>query len=53
VGALSFLVLAQGYRLATDEGPGLPVLLAVAAGVWVVATAATYAVGARLGKGQV
>ncbi|MFC7047097.1 hypothetical protein ACFQH6_18380 [Halobacteriaceae archaeon GCM10025711] len=42
VGALSFLVLAQGYRLVTDRGVGLPALLVVAVVVAVAATAASY-----------
>jgi len=37
--ALAFLVLAQGYRLATGEGPGLVPLLAVAAVVGVAGAA--------------
>ncbi|MFB6120100.1 MAG: hypothetical protein ABEJ68_03170 [Halobacteriaceae archaeon] len=28
--ALAFLVLAQGYRLVTGEGPGVPLLLGAA-----------------------
>ncbi|UWG46672.1 putative membrane protein [Halanaeroarchaeum sp. HSR-CO] len=35
VGALSFLVLAQGYRLLWDRGPSLLSLLAVAVIVWI------------------
>ncbi|MGM0397787.1 MAG: hypothetical protein ACQEQY_02215 [Halobacteriota archaeon] len=38
VGALSFLVLAQGYRLLWGRGPSLSSLLAVAVVVWVAAT---------------
>jgi hypothetical protein len=37
--ALAFLVLAQGYRLVTDGGPSLPVLLAVAVAVGVAGAA--------------
>lgn len=38
VGALSFLVLAQGYRLVWGTGPSLPALLGVAVVVWVAST---------------
>ena len=48
VGALSFLVLAQGYRLVTDRGPSLAVLLVVGVAVGVVATGATYALRRHL-----
>ena len=48
VGALSFLVLAQGYRLVTDQGPSLWVLLAVALVVWVVASVGSAVLASRL-----
>lgn len=38
VGALSFLVLAQGYRLLFGTGPSLPALLGVAVVVWAAAS---------------
>ncbi|MEE6209675.1 hypothetical protein U3A55_05860 [Salarchaeum sp. III] len=48
VGALTFLVLAQGYRLATGDGLGLPVLLGVAIAVFAVTTVTVPAVAARM-----
>ncbi|MFB6071291.1 MAG: hypothetical protein ABEJ76_09725 [Halanaeroarchaeum sp.] len=48
VGALSFLVLAQGYRLATGEGLALTAMAAVAVAVWAVATVGSYALARRL-----
>ncbi len=50
VGALSFLVLAQGYRLVGDLDMGLPVLLIVAVGVFVVTTGLSQVVGRRLDR---
>ncbi|MFB6094171.1 MAG: hypothetical protein ABEJ77_04445 [Halanaeroarchaeum sp.] len=38
VGALSFLVLAQGYRLVVGGGPSLSALLAIAVVVWAAAS---------------
>ncbi|GAA0648206.1 hypothetical protein [Salarchaeum japonicum] len=48
VGALTFLVLAQGYRLATGDGPGFPVLLAVALAVFLATTLTVPVVAARM-----
>ena len=48
VGALTFLVLAQGYRLATGDSPTLPVLLGVAPLVFAVTTVTAPAVAARM-----
>ncbi|MFW5920134.1 MAG: hypothetical protein ACOCSF_08120 [Halanaeroarchaeum sp.] len=50
VGALSFLVLAQGYRLLYGEGPTLPALLAVALVVWVAGSVGTWWLGAWLDR---
>ncbi|MFB6134784.1 MAG: hypothetical protein ABEJ55_07335 [Halanaeroarchaeum sp.] len=41
VGALAFLVLAQGYRLVTTQGPGLALLLPLALVVWFAGTVAS------------
>jgi hypothetical protein len=49
VGALSFLVLGQGYRLVTSAGgPTLPVLLAVGAAVGLLSGVLSYLVAPRL-----
>jgi len=48
VGAFSFLVLAQGYRLLTSDGPGLLALLGVALVVFAVTTAASSAFADRM-----
>ena len=48
VGALAFLVLAQGYRLFGDLRMGLPTLLGVAVVVFVLATLVSHLVGRRL-----
>ncbi|QDX40411.1 hypothetical protein [Salarchaeum sp. JOR-1] len=48
VGALAFLVLAQAYRLATGDGPGLPVLLGVALAVFLATALTVPAVAARM-----
>jgi len=49
VGALAFLVLAQGYRLLVDvEAATLPALLAVAVGVGAAGGALSYLVEPRL-----
>jgi hypothetical protein len=54
VGALSFLVLAQGYRLVSGEGPTLPVLLAVAVMVWAAGSVGSWLLGSLLaGKRRV
>jgi polyferredoxin len=42
VGALAFLVLAQGYELLFAPGISLLVKLAIAVVVWLVAGAASY-----------
>ncbi|EMA53084.1 hypothetical protein [Halococcus thailandensis] len=42
VGALAFLVLAQGYELVAAPGISLLVKLAIAAIVWIVASGASY-----------
>lgn len=41
VGGLAFLVLVQGYELATDRAVTVPVKFAVAVGVFAVATVVT------------
>jgi len=43
VGALAFLVLAQGYGLVTGDRIGLPVMAGVALAVGAVTAGATYA----------
>lgn len=48
VGALSFLVLAQGYRLFLGELAGLWALLPVAVGVGAVTTTTAYVAEPRL-----
>lgn len=48
VGALSFLVLAQGYRLVTGEGVGPLETLAVALVVFAGTTGLSYALEPRL-----
>ena len=50
VGALSFLVLAQGYRLLYGDGPSLPVLLAVAVVVWAAGSAGSWLLGSWLAR---
>ncbi len=50
VGALSFLVLAQGTRLVIGLEVGLPSLGGVALGVFVAATAASHLLGRRLDR---
>jgi len=41
VGGLAFLVLVQGYELATSQAVTVPVKLAMTIGVFAVATAVT------------
>jgi hypothetical protein len=41
VGGLAFLVLVQGYELATDRAVTVPVKFAVTVGVFAVATVVT------------
>ena len=53
VGALSFLVLAQGYRLLTEQGPSLRWLLAIAVVVWMLATVASAILSDWLAKRRV
>jgi len=50
VGALSFLVLAQGYRLVTDQGPSTWMLLGVALVVWAVASVGSAVLASRLDR---
>ena len=50
VGALSFLVLAQGYRLVTDQGPSTWLLLGVALVVWAVASVGSAVLASRLDR---
>jgi len=50
VGALAFLVLAQGYTLLTSRGPGPLSTLGVALVVGVVVTALAYAAEGRLAR---
>ncbi|AKH96747.1 hypothetical protein [Halanaeroarchaeum sulfurireducens] len=50
VGALSFLVLVQGYRLLSGRGPSLPVLLGVAVVVWAVGSAGSALLDAWLAE---
>lgn len=52
VGALSFLVLAQGYRLVTDRGVGPLALLGVAIAVFAGATALSYVLAGRLPRNE-
>ncbi len=49
VGALTFLVLAQGYGLLTEGRITLPVMASVALIVGAVATMATYALAGAKG----
>lgn len=49
VGALLFLVLAQGYRLYAEEGVGLPLALIVAVGVGIATAAGSCLVERRIG----
>jgi purine-cytosine permease-like protein len=49
-GALSFLVLVQGYRLVTGEGATLLVALGVAVLVAVVASVSSYVLEGRVGR---
>ena len=48
VGALSFLVLVQGYELLAEPGVGVPAKVGVALAVGLAATAATYVLQGRL-----
>jgi hypothetical protein len=48
VGALTFLVGIQGFRLVTGEGATLPVAVGVALLVGVTAAATTYVLDGRL-----
>ncbi len=50
VGALAFLVLAQGYRLVTDRGVAFAALVGVALAVAVAATAVAYVAEGRLAR---
>jgi hypothetical protein len=52
VGALVFLVLAQGYELLATPGIALPVKLAVAVVVFVCATGASYVVEEWLARSE-
>ncbi|GAA0458667.1 hypothetical protein MUK72_02880 [Halococcus dombrowskii] len=52
VGALAFLVLAQGYELIAAPGISLLVKLAIAAIVWIVASVASYLFEDRLARSE-
>ena len=52
VGALAFLVLAQGYELLAAPGISLLVKLAIAAVVWVVAGVASYLLEGWLARSE-
>jgi polyferredoxin len=52
VGALAFLVLAQGYELLFAPGISLLVKLGIAAVVWVVAGAASYLLEGWLARSE-
>jgi polyferredoxin len=52
VGALTFLVCAQGYELLFAPGISLLVKLAIAAVVWLVAVAASYLLEGWLARSE-